>query len=339
MLFEEKNMAVDLDIAPLVMDRTGLQKDALRGDVALVTGGTSNIGLATVRSLAWLGAKVVIAARHADKGMATQALIEKENGPGSALFVPTDVSDAESVKNLADRAMSMFGKVDIVVNNAMDMSLAGHILKSSVEQLDRQYQVALRGAFLMVQAFVPHMQKRRHGVVTYISTTFRYPSGPSNYCALKAATQSMMMSLAAELGPVKDSGVAVFTYIPGLVARMRKPNADDKPLTFVVSPAMPGYPGPYPPEDCAAALAYSIVHSAEIHGSGIIIGQALNQMDWRWPRPETAPHQDYDRLREPLEVRMFGYLGPGFPNPKLPLVSINRSAAGSDEKWNTPVIK
>jgi NAD(P)-dependent dehydrogenase (short-subunit alcohol dehydrogenase family) len=332
-------MVVELDIAPLVMDKTGLKKDALKDEVAVVTGGTSNIGLATSRSLAWLGAKVVIAARHADKGAATVALIEQENGPGSALFVPTDVSDAASVKNLAEKAQARFGKVDIVVNNAMDMSLAGHILKSSVEQLDRQYQVAVRGAFLMVQSFVPQMQKRRHGVMTYISTTFRYPAGPSNYCALKAATQSMMMSLAAELGPVKDSGVAVFTYIPGLVARLHKPKPEDAKPTFVIPPAMAGYTGPYPPEDCAAALAYSIVHAAEIHGSGIIIGQALNQMNWRWPRPETAPKQDYERIRDPLEVRMFGYLGPGFAKPKLPLVSINRSAAQPDEKWNTPILK
>lgn len=305
-------MKVELDTAALVMDRTGLSRNALMGDVAVVTGSTSNLGLATARSLAWLGAKVVIAARNAEKGAAVAELIDRENQPGTALFVATDVSDESSMHNLAEKAYAKFGKVDILVNNAMDMSLAGPILKSTVQQLNRQYEVAVRGAFLGIQTFVPEMQKRKHGVVTYISTTFCYPAGPSNYCALKAATESMMMSLANEVGPVDESGVAVFTYIPGLVTRPGKvPEHGVKPA-FKVQPFMPGYPGPYPPEDCAAALSYSIVHAAEIHGSGVMIGQALNQMKWQYPNPETLPKSEFGRIDEALKVIMFGYLGKGF---------------------------
>ncbi len=328
-----------LDIAPLVMDKTGLKRNALAGEVAVVTGGTSNIGLAAARSLAWLGAKVVIAARNPDKGNAAAALIDKENQPGTALFVATDVSDEASMKNLAAKAFANYGKVDILVNNAMDMTLAGHILKSSVQQLDRQYEIAVRGAFLGIQLFVPKMQERKHGVVTYLATTFRYPVGPSNYCAVKAATQSMMLSLAAELGPVAESGVAVFTYIPGLVGRF-KPDPDNSvKRSFVVPPSMPGYPGAYPPEDCAAALAYSIVRAADIHGSGIIITQALDQMNWSYPVPETTLKKEWDRIREAVQVRMFAYLGPGFPEQKKPLVSINRSDAPLNEKLDNSALK
>jgi NAD(P)-dependent dehydrogenase (short-subunit alcohol dehydrogenase family) len=309
-------MKVELDIAPLVMDKTGLKRNALAGEVAVVTGSTSNLGLATARSLAWLGAKVVITARHAEKGAAIVELIDRENQPGTALFVPTDVSDEASMQNLSEKATAKFGKVDILVNNAMDMMLAAPILKSTVQQLNRQYEVAVRGAFLGIQNFVPKMQERRHGVVTYIATTFCYPAGPSNYCALKAAAESMLMSLANELGPVKETGVAVFTYIPGLVVRPgRVPEHGVKPA-FKVDPAMPGYPGPYPPEDCAAALSYSIVNAAEIHGSGIMIGQAFNQMKWPYPKPETLPKSDFERIEDTLKYRMFGYLGPGFTAKK-----------------------
>ncbi|MFC1900555.1 SDR family NAD(P)-dependent oxidoreductase [Chloroflexota bacterium] len=319
-----------LDIAPLVMDKTGLAKNALAGEVAVVTGGTSNIGLATARSLAWLGAKVVLAARNPDKGQAAESLINEENTPGTALFIPTDVSDESSMKEMAKKAFDTFGKADILVNNAMDMSLAAPILTSTVHQLDRQYEVAVRGALIGIQQFVPGMQKRRHGVVTYISTLFRYPFGPSNYCAVKAATESMMLSLADELGPVKESGVAVFTYIPGLVHRPR-PSEGNGPRGFVAPPAMPGYPGPYPPEDCGAALAYSIVRAADIHGSGIIIGQALKQMNWAFPKPETAPTKDYERINDYVLVRIFGYIGPGFPESPLPLSTINRSESPDSE--------
>jgi NAD(P)-dependent dehydrogenase (short-subunit alcohol dehydrogenase family) len=317
-------MDTKLNVAPLSMDRTGLKKGALSGEVAVVTGGTSNIGLATARCLAWLGAKVVIAARNPEKGAAVTRLLDDENGRGTALFVATDVADAAAMKNMAKKAFAKFGKVDILVNNAMDMSMGASVMNSTVEQLDRQYAIAVRGALLGAQLFVPGMLARRRGVVTYLSTTFRFPFGPANYCAVKAATSSLMLSLAAELGPVVKTGVAIFIYLPGLVGRPGAP-VTDRPRAFTPPPAMPGYPGPYPPEDSAAALAYAIVHAAELHGSGIRIGHALAQMDWQYPRPETAPKSEFDRINEEVEGRMFGYVGPGFKDPKLPLLSVNRS--------------
>ncbi|MEJ2068290.1 MAG: SDR family NAD(P)-dependent oxidoreductase, partial [Deltaproteobacteria bacterium] len=81
-----------LDTAPLTVDRTGLKKGTLKGEVAVVTGGASNIGLGITRSLAWLGANVVIADVNPETGYATERLIDKENEPGTALFVATDVS-------------------------------------------------------------------------------------------------------------------------------------------------------------------------------------------------------------------------------------------------------
>jgi NAD(P)-dependent dehydrogenase (short-subunit alcohol dehydrogenase family) len=320
-----------LDTVLLTMDKTGLKRNKLAGDVAVVTGGTSNIGLGTARCLAWLGAKVVIAARNQQTGMAAAELINKENGSGTALFVSTDVSDEASMKVMAKKAFDTFSKVDILVNNAMDMSLAAPILKSTIQQLDRQYEVAVRGALIGVQLFVPGMQERHHGVVTYLATAFRYPMGPSNYCAVKSATSSLMMSLAAELGPVKDSGVAVFTFIPTSVGRPRTVPSD-QPRTFVVPHSMPGYDGPIPPEDCGAALAYCITRAADLHGSGIMIGQAFRQMNWPFPKPETVPTRDYERIKEQVLSLMFGYMGPGFPDPVVPLVSINRSEGRPDKR-------
>ena len=313
-----------LDLAPLTVDRTGLKRDALKGEVAVVTGGASNIGLGIARSLAWLGAKVVIADINPETGYATERLIDTENEPGTALFVATDVSDEISMRTMAEKAFRKFGKVDILVNNAMDMTLAAPVLRSTVHQLDRQYQVSTRGALIGIKLFVPGMQRRRHGVVTYLSTAFRYPIGPSNYCAAKAATTSLMMSLANELGPVEKSGVAVFTFLPTGVGR-RKPKFPPGEKAFDMVMVMPGYEGLIPPEDCGAAMAYSITRATEIHGSGIMIQQAFRQMNWTFPKPETVPTSDYERINERVLSLMFAYMGPGFPDPVVPLNSINLS--------------
>ncbi len=315
-------MDITLNIAPLTVKKTGLKKDALKGDVAVVTGGTSNIGLGVARSLAWLGAKVVLAARNPYRGKAAEELINSENEPGTALFVSTDVSDESDMRTMADKAFRTFGKVDILVNNAMDMSLGASILKTTVQQLDRQYEVAVRGALLGIQLFVPGMQERHHGVVTYLSTAFRYPMGPGNYCAVKAATASIIMSLANELGPVEKSGIAVFTFLPTTIGRPRT-GATPGDRGFVLSLEMPGYGGPIPPEDCGAALAYSITRAAELHGSGIVIQQAFRQMKWPFPKPETVPTSDFNRINERVLSLMFAYMGPGFPDPVVPLTSIN----------------
>jgi NAD(P)-dependent dehydrogenase (short-subunit alcohol dehydrogenase family) len=321
-----------LDVGPLAMDKTNLKRDALAGEVAVITGGAGNVGLGVARSLAWLGAKVVIADVTPEPGKAAEELINSENEPGTALFVSTDVSDEASMKAMAEKAFDTFGKVDILVNNAMAMSLGAPVLKSTVYQLDRQYEIAARGTLIGIQLFVPGMQERHHGVVTYMSTAFCHPVGPSNYCAAKAAATSIMMSLASELGPVESSGIAVFTFIPAGVGFPRSvppPTPEmleefKKRFKNFKMPAMPGYEANIPSEDGGAALAYCITHAAELHGSGLMIGQAFRQMDWPYPKPETVPKTDFQRLNGMALPMIFACMGPGFADPKVPLMPISR---------------
>jgi hypothetical protein len=137
-----------------------------------------------------------------------------------------------------------------------------------------------------------------------------------------------MMSLAAELGPSAASGVSVFSFIPAGVARSRTGGAPSSAPTWTAQQAMPGYQGRIPAEDCAAALAYSITRAADLHGSGITLGQAFRQMRWPFPKPETAPTEDWDRIKEQVSQVIFGYIGAGFPEPLVPLVPIGRSETG-----------
>jgi NAD(P)-dependent dehydrogenase (short-subunit alcohol dehydrogenase family) len=332
------------NVGPLAMDKTNLKRNALAGEVAVVTGGAGNVGLGTARSLAWLGAKVVIVDVTPESGKAAEELINNENEPGTALFVLADVSDEAAMKAMAEKAFDTFGKVDILVNNAMIMSLGAPVLKSTVYQLDRQYEIAARGTLIGIQLFVPGMKERHHGVVTYMSTAFRYPVGPSNYCAAKAAATSIMMSLAAELGPVKDTGVAVFTFIPAGVGFPRSvppPTPEmleefKKRFKDFKMPSMPGYEGNIPSEDGGAALAYCITRAAELHGSGIMIGQAFRQMNWPYPRPETVPTTDFQRIDDMALSLVFAIMGPGFPDPKVTLMPINRKPNDRSTPFGIP---
>ncbi len=326
------DMKEKLRIAPLSMEKTGLKKDALAGEVAVVTGGAGNVGVGIARSLAWLGAKVVIADVIPEEGKYVAELIDRENKPGTALFVNTDVSDEASMKNMAAKAFEKFGKVDILVNNAMIMSLGTPVLQATVDKLDRQYQIAARGTLIGIKLFVPGMQERHHGVVTYSATAFCSPVGPATYCATKAAASSLMKSLANELGPVEQTGISVFTFIPAGVGMPRSvpPITPEMMEEFkkrfkgFKMPSMPGYEGNIPSEDCGAAFAYCIVHAAELHGSGIMVGQAFRQMDWPYPKPETVPKADYQRIDDMALAMLFSFMGPGFPDPKVPLIPISR---------------
>jgi NAD(P)-dependent dehydrogenase (short-subunit alcohol dehydrogenase family) len=312
------------DIGQLSMDKTNLTRDTLAGETAVVTGGAGNIGLGTARSLAWAGARVVIVDISDENGKAAEELINKENKPGVGLFVKTDVTDEESMKAMARKAFDAFGKVDILVNSAMNMSLGATVLGSSVYQLDRQYEISARGTLIAIQQFVPGMVQRHHGAVTYLTTGFRFPVGQSNYCAAKSAATSIMMSLAGELGPIEKSGVGVFTFLPAGVGAprstvQRPPEKTERPM-----PGMAGYEGVIPAEDAGAALTYCITRAGELHNSGITIYQAFNEMNWQYPKPETAPEADYLRIKDSVMSLAFGYMGAGFPNSKVPLRPIHR---------------
>ncbi|MFC1949818.1 SDR family oxidoreductase [Chloroflexota bacterium] len=313
-----------LNVRPLTVDKTGMKPGELDGEVAAVTGGASNIGLGTARSLAWLGAKVVIATRNEERGTAAAELINQENKPGTGVFIRTDVTSQKSVNNMAKMAVKTFGKVDILMNNAMNMGAGGFsILDASPEDVGQQCAVSILGTLHCVQALVPAMKERKHGVVGYVASGFRMARGGGTYFGVKGATSAMLMGLAAELGDVKESGVAVFMLVPGNVAEPpREEPVTKEPYRW---PGLNiGYETSMPPEDSGAAIAYCIAHAREIHGSGVTTGQVQKHVGWPFPNPEMVPSGDFERLRDGIAVRIYGYIGEGFPQSGKKY-SINRS--------------
>lgn len=324
-----------LNIVPIdlsYLNDRGITEDCLAGKTAVVTGGASNVGLGYARALAWCGANVVVADLNETAGNETQRVINEENGRDCCLFVKTNITQQADIDNLAAQAFAKFGKVDLLLNNAMNMRLNGPVLSSKVEDLVSSFEISGKGVMMCIKAFVPGMLERGYGVVTYSATQFHYCPpmvGGTIYTAGKAAATSLVMSLANE---VKGKGVYCFCLTPAGIGRidfskmppMPEPKPGDPPRPKF-DPAMmkrmmsmPGFDGMIPPEVGGAGMVYSILHADKLTGSGIIISDALNAMNFPYPVKETAPKGgNSGRRLTDMELTMaFCTMGPGFDGPE-----------------------
>jgi len=182
----------------------------LKGQRALVTGGTSGIGRATAHALAREGARVLISGRSEARGAEVVAAIKAAGG--EAEFVRADLESANDVRALAARA----AEVDILVNNA-GVFPAGATHELSEAMFDETFAVNVKAPFLLSAAIAPKMVARGGGAIINVTTMaaeFGVP-GLSAYGASKAALALLTKAWAAEYGP---KGVRVNGVSPGPTA-------------------------------------------------------------------------------------------------------------------------
>ncbi|MGW5715495.1 glucose 1-dehydrogenase [Amycolatopsis sp. NPDC003865] len=181
----------------------------LSGRVALVTGGTRGIGLATVRALVDAGATVVLTGR--DEARAKEAA----SAAGAAAGLALDVTDAKAVSSLVRGVAKEHGKLDIVVANAgiMEDALLGMIKE---ELVDTTLSTNVAGTLHTVQAAARAMMRKKSGsIVVLASIVGEYGSaGQTVYAASKAAVANIAKSAAKELG---RSGIRVNAVAPGVI--------------------------------------------------------------------------------------------------------------------------
>ena len=308
-----------LDIEPIDMTNVGFSRDTLKGEVALVTGGASNVGLGYARSFAWAGAKVVVTDINEVAGKEAERIINAENAPDSAIFIKCDITQEADVKNLAKESFEKFGKVDILINNAMNMSLNGLVLSSPISDLDQSYAISGHGVMLAIKEFVPAMIERKHGIVTYSSTQFHLCLpliGSPIYCAGKAAATSIIMSLANE---VKGTGVYVFCMTPAGVGRHDPETSPPLPEWVPQREKMFSAPTPgfnslgTPPEAAGAAMVFCVLNAARLHGSGVSLQDVFDEMKYPYPNPDTLRERPKSRRLNDMELTtVFLNMGPGF---------------------------
>ena len=186
----------------------------IRGSVAIVTGASRGIGEAAAIALGRNGAKVVVNSRGSPK--AAQDVAERIRKAGSeAIVAMGDVADYEACGRIVRAATDAFGAVDVLVNNAGVFSFR-RLLEMAPRDWEAMFEVHVFGAFNMIRHALPHMVRRKRGVIVNVTSFVAVrPPGPgrAHYAAAKAALMGLTKALALEVAP---SGVRVVGLAPGL---------------------------------------------------------------------------------------------------------------------------
>jgi len=169
----------------------------LENKLALVTGGTTGIGLASVKRLAQEGATVVATGRNPE----TLAKAQAELG-SSVDVVASDASDPEAINKLIADVSSKHGKIDVLFLNA-GIALFAPLEQAPVDQFDKMWSINVRGPWLALQAALPHLNDGASVIFTTSVVNEMGMPGASAYAATKAALREIVRVAAAELAPRK----------------------------------------------------------------------------------------------------------------------------------------
>lgn len=185
---------------------------ALKGKVAVITGGTSGIGERTAEVFVAEGAKVVIAGRRKGRG---ERIAQKLGDAAS--FLRTDVSVEAEVKAMIDHAVERFGRLDCLVNNAGRSSQYVTIAEVDLKEFDAVIAVHLRAVLAGMKYAAPIMAAQGAGSIITIASVngFRAGLGGHYYSAAKAASIHLTRCAAMELG---EKGIRLNSISPGMTA-------------------------------------------------------------------------------------------------------------------------
>lgn len=193
-------------------------KFSLKGKTAIVTGGGSGIGKAISTTFAEQGAHVCILDFNADNGNVTISEIEKDKG--SASFHQCDVSNQEQMEKIINEIAANH-RIDILINNA-GIAHVGNIENTDAEDLDRLYNVNIKGVYNGIKAVIPHFKEHKNGVIINMASIASWVGIDDRfaYSMTKGAVLTMSYSVAKDY--VKD-GIRCNTISP---ARVHTPFVD-----------------------------------------------------------------------------------------------------------------
>lgn len=238
----------------------------LEGKVAIITGASSGIGEATAITLASVGAKVVLAARRAER---LNALAERiEASGGKALPIVTDVTDETQANELVHSASAQLGRVDIVVNNA-GIALLGTIDGADTSDWRRSFDLNVLGLLYVIHAALPLLKAQKSGHIVNISSVAGRTAraGVGVYNATKWGVNALSEALRQEV--YKDN-IRVTIIEPGLVDTEINNHITDQVAKQRIEERRQSIT-PLQSEDIAAAILYAVTQPNHVNVNEILI--------------------------------------------------------------------
>ncbi|MEU0194667.1 SDR family oxidoreductase [Streptomyces afghaniensis] len=244
----------------------------LQGRVSVITGASSGIGAATARALAARGARVVLAARNADK--LNTLVTDIRDAGGTATARSTDVTRRDDVEGLMDFAAGEYGAVDHLVNNA-GLMLFSKWSDRAVDDWDKMIDTNLRRYLHAISAVLPGMIARRSGHILNLSSVAGIRVGDASgvYSATKFFIRGITDSLRQEVGIAH--GIQVSMISPGAIDTGwadKVSNAEGKQIAQELNE------GAIHPDRVADAVVYALDQPTDVTVNDIVIHPT--RQDW-----------------------------------------------------------
>lgn len=242
--------------------------------VVVITGASSGIGEAAARLLAKQGNKVVLGARREEK---LKKIVSEINADGGdAVYCLTDVTKINEQEELAQKAMDVYGKIDVWINNAglMPLSL---MIEDRVEDWDKCVDVNLKGVLYGIHACLGIMRKQKSGHIINIGSLSSHQTGLTCgvYAATKFGVRAISETLREEEAAAR-SGIRVTMLAPGMIAT-------ELPQSLTTQEGRDGMQTAYdelaiPAESVAESIAFAINMPEDTGINEIIIRPTVQQL-------------------------------------------------------------
>lgn len=248
----------------------------LENKMCVITGGSLGIGSGTAKECAREGALVAILDIHVQGGEATVAAIRE--GGGSAIFLETDVSQADQVQAAVRRVLQEYGRIDVLVNAAALQVQAPVLTEVTEEEWDTVLDINLKGPFLCSKHIIPEMLRAGGGAIVNVSSSvvLRGSAFSLPYAVGKAGMIQLTKTTNAQFC---RQGIRANSVVPGLVDTPGAQGVEGKAGIFdEVAAGIPvGRPGQ--PEDIAKLIVYLASDDASyVSGSAFVIDGGRNSL-------------------------------------------------------------
>ena len=206
----------------------------LRDKVVVLTGAGRGAGRSLALALAQEGVRLVLASRTVSELNAVRGEVEATGA--QVIAVPTDLADPRQVEALAQKTLSVFGTVDVIINNAGWCPPLRLVQDTTLKDWDLAMDINARGPFLLIKALLPTMLTKRNGHVINVSSDVAR-GGCATASAYAASKSAMIVLGESLLDEVAEHGIRVTNMVPGTMnTDQRWDDAPDFPRETVMEP-------------------------------------------------------------------------------------------------------